>query len=322
MTNSATVFPLSPVAPTSPSEGKSPWTLQTLFRAYRGRILLTYALFNLENILRLLQPLVLGLAINDLLLGSYLGLALFVAQHLGHLAVGTLRRMYDTRTFTGIYTDLASGLVIRQRDRQVAVSAVAARSTLSRVFVEFFERDVPALVRALYSVIGALVLLAWYDWLLVPLCVVLLAPAYMLNKLYGRKTFLCNRRLHDELEREVAVIHQGKPAEIRDHYQRVAGWRVKLSDWEALNFGLMELFILGLMVAALARSCHLGAAPGDIFAIFRYVLMFIMGLDSVPILVQQMGRLRDVGRRLRDEDSRGDILSHSPLLPPPVQFPS
>jgi hypothetical protein len=31
------------------------------------------------------------------------------------------------------------------------------------------------------------------------------------------------------------------------------------------------------------------------------VLMFACGLDSVPALVRQVGRLRDIGRRLRHE---------------------
>ena len=36
------------------------WTLWAIFATYRWRILFTYGLFNLENLLRLAQPLVLG----------------------------------------------------------------------------------------------------------------------------------------------------------------------------------------------------------------------------------------------------------------------
>jgi hypothetical protein len=42
------------------------WMMWSIFSAYRWRILATYALFNLENLLRLAQPLVLGWAIHDL----------------------------------------------------------------------------------------------------------------------------------------------------------------------------------------------------------------------------------------------------------------
>src|SRR5262245_42779996 len=81
----------------------------------------------------------------------------------------------------------------------------------------------------------------------------------------------------------------------------LAGWRIKLSDSEAWNFGLMELFVLGLLATALWHYCSAGVVePGSVFAVFRYVLMFVMGLDSVRMLVQQVSRLRDIGGRMRE----------------------
>jgi ABC-type multidrug transport system fused ATPase/permease subunit len=289
--------------PADVGAGGAPWLLGSLFRAYKWRLLFTYALFNLENLLRLAQPLVLGLAINDLLRSSLGGLWLFVGQHISYVLIGTLRKRYDTRAFTGIYTDLASRLVLEQRGRGVAISQVAARSAMSREVVDFFERDVPLLFRALYSVAGALAFLAWYDAALVPVCLALGLPAYLLNGAYARSTFALNGKLHDEFEREVDVIHRGRNEEVRAHYSRVARWRIKLSDCEALNFALMEVFVLGLLALTLWRCCLAAdTAPGEIVAVFRYVLMFVMGLDSVPGLVRQATRLRDIGKRMRQED--------------------
>ena len=274
--------------------------LRTIFAANRAKLLLTYCLFNLENLLRLTQPFVLGLAINDLLHESSTGLLLFVGQHLAHLLIGSLRQMYDTRVYTGIYTDLATKLVVAQRGREVGLSRVAARSSLSREFVEFFENHVPLLIKSLYSVIGALVMLAFYDRVLVPICLGLLLLAVVLNRVYSRRTFELNRQLHDQLEHEVDVIDHSHEPSVRRHYDAVASWRVKLSDCEALNFGTMEVFVLGVMVLALLRTCStLTASPGDIFAVFRYVLMLVMGIDGVPKLVQQFSRLRDLTQRFQ-----------------------
>lgn len=274
--------------------------LRFLFAAHRAKLLLTYLLFNIENLLRLSQPLVLGLAINDLLHESSFGMLLFVGQHLAHLLISSLRQMYDTRVFSGIYTELATSLVAEQRGREIATSRVAARSSLSREFVEFFENYVPMLIKSLYSIVGALVLLALYDLSLVPICLGLLLPSVVLNRIYSRRTFELNRQLHDELEHEVDVIDHNHASAIRRHYEAVAAWRVKLSDCEALNFGTMELFVLGVLVLALLRTCSLASAtPGDIFAVFRYVLMLLMGFDGVPKLVHQFSRLRDLSQRLR-----------------------
>ena len=274
--------------------------LKAIFAANRAKLLLTYFLFNVENLLRLAQPFVLGLAINDLLHDSSFGLLLFVTQHVTHLLISTLRQMYDTRVYTAIYSDLATKLVVEQRGRDVGVSRVAARSSLSREFVEFFENHVPLLIRSSYSIVGALVMLAFYDRLLVPICLGLLLPAVVLNRIYSRKTFELSRQLHYQLEHEVDVIEPGREPAVRRHYDSVAGWRVKLSDCEALNFGTMELFVLGVLVLALLRTCSTSTvSAGAIFAVFRYVLMLLMGLDSVPKLVQHVSRLRDLSQRLR-----------------------
>ena len=161
-------------------------------------------------------------------------------------------------------------------------------------------------VKSAYSVIGALLMLGWFDWTLIPLCLGLLVPATWLNLRYSRQTFQFNRKLHDQLEHEVDVIERNRPDEVREHFGILAQWRVKLSDAEAKNFCLMELFILGVMAVALVRFCGVGLggaaitppAAGDIFAVFRYLIMFIMGLDSVPRVVAQWSRLRDVGGRV------------------------
>jgi ABC-type multidrug transport system fused ATPase/permease subunit len=271
-----------------------------LFRRYKWRMLATYALFNIENLLRLAQPLALGFAIDGLLKSSYVGVLIFVGQHLAHLIVGSFRKMYDTRVFTSIYSQLVTDLVTDQRGSDVDVSRIAARTTMSREYVEFFERYVPLLIRATYSVVGALVMLAVFDWMLVLICLALAVPAWLLNAAYGRRTLDLNAALHDRYEAEVAVIRDGDAETVRNHFDEVGRWRVRLSDAEAGNFAMMELFVLGVLVASLVQFCTtVTPEPGTIFAVFRYVLMFIMGLDTLPRLVEQWSRLKDIGVRLR-----------------------
>lgn len=285
--------------PGVPADRTGPGPIATLFRNYKGRILITYALFNLENGVRLVQPIALGWAISCLTEGSCRGLAGLLAQHAIYLVLGAARRMYDTRTFTGIYSDLASGLVLEQRRAGVAVSRVAARSALSRQLVDFFERDVPFILHAFYSLCGALLLLALYDGCLALLCLLLLPPTYVLGRCRGWQALALNRRLHDQAEREVEVIHRAEAAEVRGHFALLARWRVQVSDGEAIHCSLLEVLVLGLMTAALVRSCQSGAADaGHVSAVLGYVLMFGSSLINVPVLVDQFGRLSDITRRL------------------------
>lgn len=299
---------LSDVTANAP-EAEQPgfWRLGGLFRRYRRGLVLAYLLVIAENILLLIQPWALGNAINDLLASSHFGLGLLIAVYFGHLVVSAARRSYDARVFSRIYAQLATDLVENQRGQNVATSRIAARSSLSREFVSFFQVYLPLVCHALFSIVGAIVMLCFYDWMLMLICFALVAPACVANIIYSRKVLRLNARLHDELEREVEVIQEGNTAAVRDHYVRASAWRIKLANTEAINFSVIELFVIALLAIALLRSCMPGAVnAGDIIAIFRYVIMFITALDALPVLIQHVCRLRDIGRRMRHSQNRTD----------------
>src|SRR5262249_10249273 len=111
--------------PEAPPVGVVP-RLSGLFRRYWVRILGVYGLFNVENLVRLAQPIVLGWAIDGLLRGSWLGVILLAAQHFVAMILTSSRQAIDTRVFAGIYADMVSEVVIDQRGRDVPTGVVAA----------------------------------------------------------------------------------------------------------------------------------------------------------------------------------------------------
>ena len=261
--------------------------------------MLTYALFNIENVLILAQPFFLGWAINDLYYsGSPVGLAVLIGGQLLHLAVRLARQMYDTRVFSGIFRDRVTKLVIRQRGEGTAVSHVSARSHLSRQFVEFFEHQVPVIIESLYFVVGSLVALAFYDVVLAAYCLILIVPSLILNRRFGRQTLQISRSMHDIMEHEIHVLERADGDEVRKHYRSLADNQVRLSDREAFTVGVMELFVVTVVALSLVHYCRRGVNPGNILAVLRYVMMFVMALDRVPMLVERLSRLRDIGRRM------------------------
>src|SRR5262249_36089937 len=149
-------------------------------------------------------------AVNDLLAGRYTGL-LLAAQYLVNLVLGAGRRMYDTRTFTRIYAELAARLVIDQRRRGVDISRLSARSSLPRALVDFFERDVPFLFQALYSVGGSLVMIALFDRMLLVPCLVFLVVGALLTRALARRSQKLNQGLNDQIEREVDILQHEPP---------------------------------------------------------------------------------------------------------------
>jgi ABC-type multidrug transport system fused ATPase/permease subunit len=296
----------SPTAqPAAPTARPTARLLRAITRRYGRRLVLTYVLFLLENGLGLLQPLCLGLAIDDLLRAGRTGLCLLGAAYLGHLLVGAVRRVYDARIFTGVYRELAAEMVAAQRGRGVEVSRVATRSALARALVEFLEYDLPQAMHTICSLVGALALLWLYDLTVAAACALLGAPCWALSVWYRRRLAYHNRALHDEMEREVDVICDNRPGEVREHYRRLARSWVRIADWEAFNIGVAQLLLLLLLAGSLLHlSIQPGTSSGDIFAVLRYVLMFVTGVDGMPVFLRQLTRFQDIASRMSDSLGR------------------
>ncbi|MBV8376346.1 MAG: hypothetical protein JO279_05015 [Verrucomicrobia bacterium] len=273
--------------------------LQTIFGKYRGQIVVTYAVTLAENIFELCYPSLTGVAVNGLLKHDFTGLGSLLGVWFAHTVTGVFRQSYDARVFSAIYTDLATRTVSEQETMGVTTSQIVARSSLSREFVNFFERDVPSTVNSVFGLFGALVLLFFYDVWSAIFCILLLIPLALLNRRYSRRTLTLNKRLNDQLEREVIVLTRRRPNRVSSHYRLLSRWRISLSDAEATNWGLMELFSIGLSAAVILRIASLpGIEPGTIYAMLAYLWNFIASLNNVPGLVQQLSRLKDIAQRM------------------------
>lgn len=280
--------------------------IKKLMNKHRYQLLLTYSLFSLEMLGSLLRPFFLGLAVNDLIKGSYNGLIILSLVHVCWLIIGTIRHMYDTRTYSSIYTSLVTQFLSR-RYGKTEVSKLSAHSTLAREFVDFLEFDLAYVIEALYSIIGSLVLLYFYDAAVVAICFTLLVPVMAISYFYGKKMKRLTRLKNDELENQVNIISQGNNEIIRVHYDKLRNWQIKISDKEALNFGIIEIMVMLVIGASLLISTNVFGTTmlaGNIIGMYTYILKFVSGLDTIPYTVQRLTSLNDITRRieLHDDD--------------------
>lgn len=268
--------------------------------------MLTYILFSLEMLGILLRPFFLGVAINDLIKGSYQGLILLSAVHLGWLLIGTIRHRLDTRTYSAIYTSLVTKFLARRYNKS-DVSKLSAHSTLAREFVDFLEFDLVYIIEAMYSIFGSLILLFFYDTSVVLVCLSILLPVVALSYLYGKRMKMLNKQKNDELEKQVDVISTGNTHLIKQHYDNLRKWQIRISDQEAWNFGLMEILVMvviGVSLLITNKTAGSGIEAGSLVGIYSYIQRFVSGLDTIPYTVQRLSSLNDITRRieLQEED--------------------
>ena len=288
--------------------------LKRLMQKHRVQLLLTYSLFSLEMLGSLLRPFFLGVAVNDLIKGSYQGLITLSIVHILWLIIGTIRHMVDTRTYSAIYTSLVTQFLSRRYGKS-EVSKLSAHSTLAREFVDFLEFDLGYVIEALYSIVGSLVLLYFYDAAVVGICFTLLLPVMAISYFYGKKMKRLTRLKNDELEKQVNIISEGNREVIKRHYDKLRKWQVKISDKEALNFGVIEIMVMVVIAASLLISTKLfGTAmlAGNIIGMYTYILKFVSGMDTIPYTVQRLTSLNDITRRIEFQD---DDFSESNIKP-------
>ena len=277
--------------------------LRKLILKHRGQLVLTYLLFSLEMMGTLLRPFFLGEAVNDLMKGSYHGLIILSAVHVAWLIIGTIRHRFDTRTYSAIYTSLVTRFLSR-RFGQKDISKLSAHSTLAREFVDFLEYDLIYVIETAYNLLGSLVLLFFYDKAIVLVCLGILLPVTAISYFYGGKMKKLNRVKNDELEKQVDIISTGNIHSIRQHYNNLRKWQIKISDQEAWNFGIMEIMVIvviGISLLVSTKAQVPAVLVGDLIGIYNYILKFVSGLDTIPYTVQRLSSLTDITRRIEIE---------------------
>ncbi len=270
-------------------------TLAGIWQTYRPKILSTMSLLTLERVSAIAVPFALGVAINDLIDGSLRGVFMLGVLELVVLGIGVLRRLYDTRVYAGIYTDVAFHQAAKCH---LPVTKRAARLQLGRELVDFFEWELPQLVAAFIGIAGALGMLLY---MLPAVGLICLAVALAIGLVFfasKQRMFGLNKLLNNELERQVTMLESSKEHSRRLHLGRLARWRIHLSDLEAGNFAIAEFMLAMLLVVAVVIAVRSGLSVGEVFAVLTYLLDLGESLIILPWTYQQSIRMQEIGGRM------------------------
>lgn len=270
-------------------------TVAGIWRTYRLKITGTISLMTTERLLAVVVPFVLGITINDLIAGSFRGVWWLIGLEAARLIVGVSRRLYDTRVYAEIYTDVADTTA---RKTETSVGQRAARLGLARELVDFFEWELQELLAAVIGMTGALAMLIYLLPVVGGLSVVaglLIGLAFIASR---KRIFSLNTLLNNELERQVAMLESGTEIRRRQHLSRLARWRIHLSDLEASNFAIADTLLGALIIGAVVITVRAGMSVGEVFAVLTYLIDLAGSLLVLPWTYQQSIRAREIGSRI------------------------
>ena len=273
--------------------------LKHIGQTHRRKLITTFSLVGLDNLLLLVYPVFGGWAINAVMEGKVWQAMLYGVVVLLMWIIGAARRAADTRTFTQIYTEIAVPVVLEQRKREVPHSAITARVALSREFVSFFEEHLPIAATSLVSILGACMMLLILEFWVGVLAVAILALFLWLLPRFAAISENLYFRLNNRLERDNHFIRDGNEHHLYRHYGWVAKLRVLISNREALGYlsiGIAMSVLFGFAFIHMTLKGY--GSVGHIYSVSTYLWMFAMSLDDVPRLVEQYSNLKDIGQRV------------------------
>ena len=273
--------------------------LKHIGQTHCRKLITTFSLVGLDNLLLLVYPVFGGWAINAVMEGNVWQAMLYGVVVLLMWIIGAARRAADTRTFTQIYTEIAVPVVLEQRKREVPHSAITARVALSREFVSFFEEHLPIAATSLVSIFGACMMLLILEFWVGVLAVAILALFLWLLPRFAAISENLYFRLNNRLERDNHLIRDGNERQLYRHYGWVAKLRVLISNREALGYlsiGIAMSVLFGFAFIHMTLKGY--GSAGHIYSVSTYLWMFVMSLDDVPRLVEQYSNLKDIGQRV------------------------
>ena len=164
--------------------------------------------------------------------------------------------------------------------------------------MDFFEWELPELFAALVGVTGALVMLIYLLPGVGGVSIVVGLLVGVVFAISSRRMFSLNKLLNNELERQVLMLESERAFSRWRHLSRLARWRINLSDLEATNFAIAELFLSALIIGAVVITVRTGLSVGEVFAVLTYLLGLAESLIVLPWTYQQSIRAREIGGRI------------------------
>ena len=94
------------------------------------------------------------------------------------------------------------------------------------------------------------------------------------------------------------LVESGDAARVGRHLRELMCWNIQLFDLEAVSFGLVWIFLMGLLVFSTGAAAEQTLKYGTVFAVVMYVFQFTGSVIVLPLYYQRWLRLREVSGRL------------------------
>jgi ABC-type multidrug transport system fused ATPase/permease subunit len=270
-----------------------------IIKKYKWRIALIYLYVLIAQCMFLLEPYLLGKAIDQLLSGTYTYLFLLLSVFLSENFFTYRRMVYDTKVWTGIYNEIVFDYL--DRDKSSDSSTRIARTELAHNIIGFLEGELQYFITALMSIVGCLYFIFLGSWSTGVVILFCIPPIVYIVSCFWRKIAKGTHIGNSHYEQKFGIMDRNHKDEVETFFKRrmrlvIAQSTLQGKHWASLNM-VKSLFLVGAVIVFTQQN---GLTQGEAVAMYAYINQFLISLMSVPIGVETVTRVRDTLKRIEN----------------------
>jgi ABC-type multidrug transport system fused ATPase/permease subunit len=263
-------------------------------------LILIYFYMLLAQLLYLVEPYILGKAIDGLIKKEYYWLWCFLIIELLANVFMYKRMVFDTKVYTKIYNDIVLNYL--KNDNKSDTSTKVARTEMANNLINFFEHDMHYYIMAIVTISGSLFFIFLENintGFVVLTCVI---PISLIVYRFYNKIAQSTRVANTQFEEKFAIIDTNDENRIDTFFKRrkrilISGSTIQGKNWASLNV-TKTIFLISALIIFTSYNSNL--TQGDAIAMYAYINQFLISLMSIPIGVEIFTRIKDVTKRINE----------------------
>lgn len=227
----------------------------------------------------------------------------WVGAYIINSGSGAIRRIIEPKIFQRMLSRIVENLAEQSERDKVEVSIAAGRAQLSQEYITFFQYRVPEGIEQVISIIGAMAALTLFDYRISLACLAVALPILYMGQIYNTKVAALQKNYHDDYENLYKVFATRDRREVKKFYTSIEKVKTKIGIWNAANFSIMRLVLLGIFIVVLVIAIDMDEfTTGNIYSIVAYLWTFMTSIEYLPDLMESRVAIRDISNRIKSND--------------------
>ena len=286
-------------------------TFKDIALKYRYPIALILLFVLIENVSFIIEPTFFGKLLDSLIDHFYdhekanyiTPLVIWIIVYLINVVGGTLHRLYNGITYSKMYANIATEVVLESKCREDQFSKMLVRAELVKEYITFFRERLPEVMWQLSATAGAIIALFFYDYRIALVCLTVVIPIAFINNLNRKNVTLLQKDIHDNQEELFNLIESKDTSKITQFYSNTISPKTKIARWNAFGYSTVKVLLIIMFIGVLFICVDVDKfTTGRIYSIVAYLWTFIASTDYLPELMESLASVKDLNRRFSTDE--------------------